>query len=246
MRPGRAAVILPLSNATWPLTITCADAFGVLVRPLERREVADRRRIEDRDVGLHPFAQDAAIGEADPLRGKRRHLADRVLERDHLQLPHVAAEHARERAVAARMRARLAEDRHLPVGPDHRRRMAEDALQILLVDRVVDARAAALLDDPQRRLGGVLDRRLQAAPLRDLAKTLAGERRIPVAARQLHVVRIAAAALLEDDAARSPSGSPTRMPGVRRRFSTRVAAPLERPAGISAAWMLVDDAVYGY
>src|SRR6185503_13825631 len=118
--------------------------------------------------------------------------------RDRLQLADVAAEDAREGAVAARVRARLAEDRHLAVGSDHRRRVAEDALQILLVDGVEDAAAAALLDQPQRRRRRVLDRRLEAARLRHLAEPLAGERRIPLAPRQLHVVRIAAAALLED------------------------------------------------
>ena len=116
-----------------------------------------------------------------------------------LQLAHVAPEHAHERAVAARVRAGLAENRHLAVGCDHRRGMPQDALQILFVDRVEDAAAAALLDDPQHRLGRVLDRRLEAAALGDVAEALAVERMIPVAARQLHVVRIAAAALLADE-----------------------------------------------
>ena len=80
--------------------------------------------------------------------------------------------------------------------------MTKDALEIVFVDRVEDAAAAALLDDPQHRLGGVVDRRLEAAALRDVAEALAVERMIPVAARQLHVVRIAAAALLGDEARR--------------------------------------------
>jgi hypothetical protein len=43
--------------------------------------------------------------------------------------------------------------------------MDEDALQVLFANRVEDALRAALLDDPQRRLGGVLDAsRLEAAP----------------------------------------------------------------------------------
>ena len=199
IRPGRAAVILPSSNATWPLTITYVDALGVLMRLLERREIADRRGIEDRDVGLHPLAQHAAIGEADPLRRKRRHLAHRVLERDRPSARARSGPSTRdERAVAARMRARLAEDRHLPVGSDHRRRVPQDALQILFVDRVEDPGAAALLDDPQRRLRGVLDRRLEAAPLRHVAEPLAGERRDPS--------RSARAARSADRRRRAPRG----------------------------------------
>src|SRR4029077_5211626 len=99
-------------------------------------------------------------------------------------------------AVTARMRVRLAEDWDLAVRADHRRRVAENPLQILFVDRVEDAGAAALLDDPENRLGRVVDRRLEAARFGDVAEPLAVERVIPVAARQLHVVRIAAAALL--------------------------------------------------
>src|SRR5205823_10393716 len=52
------------------------DADRVLVRLLERCLVADGGRIEDGDVGLKPFAKDAAVGEADALRRKGRHLVD--------------------------------------------------------------------------------------------------------------------------------------------------------------------------
>ena len=123
-------------------------------------------RVEHRDVGLHPFAQHPAIGQPDPLRGKRRHLPDRVLERDHFQLAHVAAEHAREGAVAARMRAaprrRSEPPRRTPIIVAGCRRMR---CRSLFADRVEDRLAAALLDDPQRRFGGVLDGRLEAAAL---------------------------------------------------------------------------------
>ena len=76
--------------------------------------------------------------------------------------------------------------------------MLEDPLQILLVDRVEDAGAAALLDEPQRGLGGVLDGRREPAPLRDVAEAFPVERVVPSAARNLHVLRIAAAALVHD------------------------------------------------
>ena len=108
--------------------------------------------------------------------------------------------------------------------------MPQDALQILLVDGVEDAEAAALLDDPQRRLRGVLDRRLEAAPVRDVAEPLAGERRVPLAARELHVLRIAAAALLVDEPRRSPSASSaSAIDGVLQPLQHRVASAFERP-----------------
>ena len=40
--------------------------------------------------------------------------------------------------------------------------------------------------------------------------------------------------------------SSERIDGVRSRFSTSSRPPSSAHAGISAAWMLVDDAVYGY
>src|SRR4051794_25996398 len=140
-----------------------ADPFRIRMRLFERRRVADRGGVEHGDVRLHPLPQHAPVRQADALRRERRHLADGVLERDRLQLAHVAPQHAHERPVAARVRAGDAEHRHLPVGSDHRRRMTEDLLQILLADRVEDAGAAALLDNPEHRLRGVVDRRLEAA-----------------------------------------------------------------------------------
>src|SRR5262245_47327961 len=175
-----------------PIDDDLRDPFGILMGFLEGRKIPHRERVENRDVGLHSLAQHAAIRKPAPLRRKRGHLADRFLERNRLELSHVTAEHSRERAVAARMRVRLAEDRHLPIRPDHRRRMPEDSLQIVLVDRVEDSLAAALLDDPQHGLGGIVDGRVEAASLRHVAETLAVERVIPIAARELYVLRIAA------------------------------------------------------
>ena len=97
------------------------------------------------------------------------------------------------------------------------------------LDRVEDAGAAALLDDPQRRLRGVLDGRLEAAALGHVAEPLAVQRVIPVAARELDVLRIAAAALLRDDPP-FPSRSSLRIgAGVCSRFSTACASAFERP-----------------
>ena len=79
--------------------------------------------------------------------------------------------------------------------------------------------AAALLDDPHRRLGGVLERHRQPAALRDLREVLAGQRRIELAARHRHVLRIAAAALVADD------GDAL---GLDLRARRRILQPLQR------------------
>ena len=80
------------------------DSHRILKRILERRLVGDGRGIEDHQVGPLAFLDRAAIGEAEDAGRQRRHLADRFFERNHLQLAHVAAEHAREGAEVARMR----------------------------------------------------------------------------------------------------------------------------------------------
>ena len=82
------------------------DAGGVLVRLLERGVIDDTRRVEDRDVGPQAGTQQAAIELADLGGVRRRHLAHGLLEPEHPGLAHVAAEHARKRAVVARMRMR--------------------------------------------------------------------------------------------------------------------------------------------
>ena len=95
-RPGRAPVCLPPSMTTTPLTIVYGMPAGIALRLLERVRLADRRRIEDRDVGGKPFANLAAIAQAENLRRQRRHLANGVFERQHLLVAHVVAEHARD------------------------------------------------------------------------------------------------------------------------------------------------------
>ena len=59
-----AAVILPSSNATSPLTITSETPFRIAVGLLERRRVADGGGIEHRDVGFQALPQHAAIAHA--------------------------------------------------------------------------------------------------------------------------------------------------------------------------------------
>jgi len=95
--------------------------------------------------------------------GNRRHLADSLGEGDDAPLPDVPAEHPHERAVAARVRRRSAEDGHLAVGGDHRDRVLEDALEIRFVDRMEDPGGPSSLDDPHHGLGGLVQCRPGAA-----------------------------------------------------------------------------------
>src|SRR6187549_2038576 len=117
---------------------------------LEGGGIGDARWIEDGDIGLEALFEHAAVGEAETLRWKCRHLLHRALERQQFQLADVASEHAHERSVAARMWNVLAEHRHLAVRSNHRRRMHENPLEIFLADGVEDALAAALHHDPHR------------------------------------------------------------------------------------------------
>ena len=73
------------------------------------------------------------------------------------------------------MRHRASEDRDLAIRRDHRRRMPDDAIEILIAHRVEDTLTAALLDDPECRIRGVFNRRLAAAEVRDIGERLAGE-----------------------------------------------------------------------
>src|SRR5207247_4607385 len=143
------------------------------------------------------------------------------------------------------------EYRHLPIGSDHRRRLTQDPLQILLVDGVEDPRAAALLDDPERRVGGVLDGRVETAAFRDVAEPLAIERVIPIAPRELDVLRIAAAAFLADE----PRGLLHDFSAPRsllQPFQHLLPSAFERPGGHqrrlearrrSGIWILIDRGV---
>ena len=87
--------------------------------------------------------------------------------------------------------------------------------------------------------GGVLDRRLEAARAREIRERLAGERRVEAAARELHVLRIAAAALVADhrgDARPSPSRAR------RRILQPRQRAPARPPSSAHAGQQRRRDA----
>ena len=102
-RPGRASVILPLSSTTCPLTITYSMPTRGLRGIAGNAAVLNGRRIEDRQIGFPAGGDDAAVGDAELRGGAAGHLGDRLGQRDRAEAAHVAREHARERAVAARM-----------------------------------------------------------------------------------------------------------------------------------------------
>src|SRR5258708_3589225 len=79
-----------------------ADRIGM--RLLVGRRVGDGRGIEDDDVGIHPFLDQAAALEPEIARRQPGHPAHGLLQRYHLVLAHVLAEQAGQVAVRTRMR----------------------------------------------------------------------------------------------------------------------------------------------
>ena len=80
--------------------------------------------------------------------------------------------------------------------------MREDALQVRLAHGVKYAAAAAPFDEPQCRLRRVLRGRGQAVLLSNLGEIFARQRGIPFAQGDRDVLRVAAAALRQDDLGR--------------------------------------------
>ena len=70
----------------------------------ERSLVGDGRWIEDGDIRKAARPNTATIREPEALRRHACHLAHRLLEREHVLHAHVFTQHARERAVIARVR----------------------------------------------------------------------------------------------------------------------------------------------
>src|SRR6266511_1144469 len=115
--------------------------------------------------------------------------------------------------------------------------MHEDPLQVFLPDRVEDAPAAALFDDPHGCFRRVLERDRQAASLRDLREVLAGKRRIELAARDCNVLGIAAAALIakDSDALRFDLRARGRvLQSFQRRLATAFLCPGGQQGGADA------------
>ena len=128
----------------------------------EGRHVADRGRIEDRDVGFHAGTQDAAVGDADAHRRPRREAANRVLERDQPFVAHVLAEDARERSPRARVGLRFRERPVLGararIGADRNHRVRQRQPHVVFAhDRDDDRGLAAIGDDEvHRRVARIL------------------------------------------------------------------------------------------
>src|SRR5262249_44278851 len=80
------------------------DADGILKGIGECGAVGHRRGVEDDEIGREPFLDQAAIAEAQLGRGEAAHLVHGLLQRDHVLLAHILAEHAREGAEVARVR----------------------------------------------------------------------------------------------------------------------------------------------
>jgi hypothetical protein len=111
-------------------------ALRVLLRLLEGCPIRDAARVEHGDVRPLPLTQPPAVADADLVRIHARHLANGLGQGEDLQLADVAAEHAREGAVVARVRVRPAGrtvDAHRrAVGADRRPRLAHDELHVRL------------------------------------------------------------------------------------------------------------------
>ena len=121
-RPGVAPVCRPSSTTGSPLTMTCSMPVGKRARLVVGRVAADRRRIEDDEVG------EGAVADASRAGGARAAppappviLRIGLLEAEQALVAHELAEDAREAAVGPR--AGLGADERR-VGPDHPDRMA--------------------------------------------------------------------------------------------------------------------------
>ena len=92
MPPGPRARVLAGLDDRHAVHEHLVDALDVGERVLERRAVGEAVEVEHDEVGRHARPQLAAIGEAEVLRGHRRHLADRLLERQRPDLADVVRE----------------------------------------------------------------------------------------------------------------------------------------------------------
>src|SRR3954465_8597566 len=120
------------------------DPLPKLVRLLVRREIAHVRFVEHDDVCFHPRTQNAAIADADAIRGLRRHLAHRLFEREELLVAHVMSGHARGGAVRARMHGRtfraLLRRRRAGIRSDRYERLLQRVLHVVFIHREEDDR----------------------------------------------------------------------------------------------------------
>jgi hypothetical protein len=116
---------------------------GIAVWREVRCPVADTFQIEHDNVCPRTGPQHPAIQQPEPLGGEGGHLANGLFEGQHWLVPHIALQHARKLAIAARfVGRRLVEQAigrpDLSVGADHYRRMPKQQADVGLVNVVKD------------------------------------------------------------------------------------------------------------
>ena len=144
-------------RAPTPFTARTGCPPGAGAGP-RRSPCRGRLGVEERDVGGHARAQQAAVGKAEPLRRQRRHLAH-ALPGEDPELAHVDGEVARERAPAARVRPVADED---PVAAGGVRRVRHRRPHVLLVAEwctSAERRGSASASSSQTKSIGALARR---------------------------------------------------------------------------------------
>src|SRR6185437_6704612 len=117
-------------------------SLGQLVRPVVRRTVDHRLRIEHHHVREETSAKLSALAQSEPVSWQRRHLPNRILQREQLLLANVSPEYAREASVRTRMRESLERVRRIPrfgIGAEHHPRLLHLHRDIGLVHRERDA-----------------------------------------------------------------------------------------------------------
>ena len=140
-----------------PLTKTYSMPTGELLGVGARGGRADRARVENHDVGDEAVAQQAAVAQTQPLRGKRRHLADRLRQAQHALVARELAQDDREAAVGARTRELAQQHR---VAADHRQRVRDELGQVRGVARKRGVRGLQVL--VQQQVAQRVDRVLAA------------------------------------------------------------------------------------
>jgi len=218
----------PLVDNEDPVDQDVRDALGVGVGLSERGAVANRRRVEDDEVGLHPGSHEAAIEQADARRREGCHLAHRPFQAQDALLPDVDAQHPGESTVAARVGRPLTEDRDPSVRRHHRERRGHDALHVLLGDRVEDADGTAVFDDFDGEVGRLLDGGLLSPLTQDRGQVLAVQGGVVSTGGHLETRGIAPAPFIADLANHLiPDASATRR--IRETLGHPLPAPFERP-----------------
>ena len=79
----------------------------ILMRFLEYRAIADRRRIENHHIGEHSLLHETTMVQPEIRRGQAAQFPNRIRQSQHFLFPDIFPEHAREIAVGPRMAIRF-------------------------------------------------------------------------------------------------------------------------------------------